>query len=97
MELKIRVLIHIYKDYIERPDNQQRAERTQDEYIQTHEEVQRNALYNVSNVRNARRFNTGLRFQTRRSILSGEQFSEKIVDVVLSPGVKKLEIFAQEE
>ena len=79
----------------EQPERQQRTELTQDEYIPVEATVSESALYNVSDVRR-RSIHRGKRFQVNTSAVSDKKLSEKIVDMVLAQGIKKLEIYTEE-
>ncbi len=80
----------------EQSERQQRTEKTQDKYVPADETVSPCALYKVSSVNRGRSIHKGKRFYVNPSAEGDKKITEKLVDMVLSQGKKKLEIFAEE-
>ncbi len=73
---------------------EQQIERN-DEYIRSTVAVH-DALYSISNVNHGRQLDTSNRFQEMRYSPEGEKTTRKIIDIILSTGMKKLSIFRLE-
>ena len=78
------------------PETKTQSERQHDEYIQLAVPVQRSALYDVSDVRRERVNYIRNQIQEKKYRPNGEIIAEKIVDVILPPGIKNLRIFRKE-
>ena len=78
--------------------NQAQAEQPQDRFIQQPEmAAARGALYNVTDVRRRGGARIANRLQEGEVVLSGSKVGEKLIDIILTPGVKKLEIYRTEK
>ena len=73
-----------------------RREQPQDQYVQTTQNFTGSALYQISDVRRGRHIYNDERYQEQRSLLTGKKVTEKVVDIILPPGVKNLKIFRTE-
>ncbi|MCE5251411.1 flagellar biosynthesis anti-sigma factor FlgM [bacterium] len=78
------------------PEKNVPAGQRQDEYVQLTAPVQRSALYDVSDVRRGRISSLKKQIMEKQYTPSGEVIAEKIVDVILPPGIKNLRIFRKE-
>lgn len=84
------------KTRTERNTDQIRQAQNQDKYVQKTEGVAGSALYSISDVRGSRRIQND-QLQEQRSTLNGEKIKDKVLDIILPPGVKNLKIFRTEQ
>ena len=79
----------------EMPARQEQHIERRDEYVQS-VNVVNNALYSVSDVSQDRSSTTNNQIQVGRYYPDGEKVTGKIIDIILSMGIKKLSIFRVE-
>ena len=79
----------------EMPARQEQHIERRDEYVQS-VNVVNNALYSVSDVSQDRFSTTNNQIQVGRYYPDGEKVTGKIIDIILSMGIKKLSIFRVE-
>jgi hypothetical protein len=84
------------KPRAERNTDQTSQTQNQDRYVQKTEGFVGSALYSISDVRRSRRIQGENRLQEQRSTLTGKKITEKVLDIILPPGVKNLKIFRTE-
>jgi len=79
----------------EMPAGQEQHIERRDEYVQS-VNVVKNALYSVSDVSRNRFSTANNQIQVGRYYPDGEKVTGKIIDIILSMGIKKLSIFRME-
>ena len=79
----------------EMPVRQEQPVERRDEYVQSMNIIH-NALYSVSDVSQDRFSSTNNQIQVGRYYPDGEKVTKKIIDIILSMGIKKLSIFRME-
>jgi len=85
------------KTRTERNTDQIRQAQDRDKYVQKTEGVAGSALYSISDVRGSRRIQGDDQLQEQRSTLNGKKITDKVLDIILPPGVKNLKIFRTEQ
>ena len=79
-----------------KPDRINQAQ-DQDKYVQKTEGFVGSALYSISDVRRSRRIQKENRLQEQRSTLNGKKITDKVLDIILPPGVKNLKVYRTEQ
>ncbi len=85
------------KPSTERNTDRIRQTQYQDKYVQKTEGFVGSALYSISDVRRSRRIQREDQLQEQRSTLNGKKITDKVLDIILPPGVKNLKIFRTEQ
>lgn len=78
-----------------KPPRQERQVERRDEYIRSMNTIY-NALYSVSDISQDRYIINSNRIQENRYYPDGKRVTKKIIDIILSMGIKKLSIFLME-